>query len=134
VAGLNFLCRLGTPPEPGPTQQCSVRIPADGTVYAVAGHMHLLGRAITVELNPGGSGGRTLLDVDPYNFDDQSARALPRPLAVRRGDTVRVTCTHDAGLRARLPALKRTQPRYVVWGDGTADEMCLGIVVWSPAR
>ena len=28
-----------------------------------------------------------------------------------------------------VPALKDTPPRYVVWGEGTADEMCLGLVV-----
>jgi hypothetical protein len=44
-----------------------------------------------------------------------------------------VTCTHDATLRRRLPELRRLPPRYVVWGDGTADEMCLGIVIWSRA-
>jgi hypothetical protein len=39
-----------------------------------------------------------------------------------------VTCRHDAALRAQLPALRGQQPRYVVWGEGTSDEMCLGIV------
>jgi hypothetical protein len=24
-------------------------------------------------------------------------------------------------------------PRYVVWGDGTSDEMCLGLMIWAPA-
>ena len=51
--------------------------------------------------------------------------------AVKPGDTYRVTCTHDANLRTQLPQLKPLKPRYVVWGEGTSDEMCLGIVVWS---
>ena len=68
-----------------------------------------------------------------YNFDDQSARPLTRPVAVKPGDTYRVTCTHDASLRARLPELRQLPPRYVVWGDGSSDEMCLGIVVWTRA-
>lgn len=50
---------------------------------------------------------------------------------MRAGDNLRVTCTHDATLRARTPALKTLKPRYVVWGEGTSDEMCLGVVVWS---
>ena len=37
------------------------------------------------------------------------------------GDTVRVTCRHDASLRDG-------EPRYVVWGEGTTDEMCLGVL------
>ena len=131
VAGLNYLCNNGRPPVAGPTQHCERTISEAGTVYAVAGHMHLLGRAIKVELNPGTPRARTLLDVPAYNFDDQGARAMAKPVAVRPGDRYRVTCTHDAKLRKQLPALRTLQPRYVVWGDGTSDEMCLGIVVWS---
>jgi hypothetical protein len=36
-------------------------------------------------------------------------------------------------LRTKLPQLKQVPPRYVVWGDGSSDEMCLGIVVWTRA-
>jgi len=131
VAGLNLLCNRGRPPHAGPVQHCDQTVREAGTVYAVAGHMHLLGQAIRVELNPGRPGARTLLDVRPYNFHDQRARALPRPVAVRPGDTYRVTCTHDATLRRQQAVLRSQPPRYVVWGDGTADEMCLGIVIWT---
>ena len=103
-----------------------------GTVYAVAGHMHLLGKSIRVELNPGTPRARTLLDVPVYDFDDQGARPLAEPVRLKRDDVLRVTCTHDATLRARLPALRDLPPRYVVWGEGTSDEMCLGIVTWAP--
>jgi Copper type II ascorbate-dependent monooxygenase, C-terminal domain len=130
-AGLGWICNGGAPPPPGPTQHCDLPVREAGTVYAVAGHMHLLGRSIKVELNPGTPGARTLLNVPVYNFDDQSARLLPKPVAIKPGDKLRVTCTHDATLRSKLPALSTLPPRYVVWGDGTADEMCLGIVVWS---
>ena len=34
-----------------------------------------------------------------------------------------------ASMRQQLPALAGTPPRYVVWGEGTADEMCLAILV-----
>jgi hypothetical protein len=50
------------------------------------------------------------------------------------GDTLRVTCTHDAGLRKLLPQLSKLPPRYVVWGDGTSDEMCIGIMTVSPRK
>ena len=127
VEGLNQLCH----PSPGPTQSCDTTAGRAGTVYTVAGHMHLLGKRITVELNPGTSRARTLLAVDPYDFDNQRARPLANPVRVAAGDVLRVTCTHDASLRQRLPALAKLPPRYVVWGDGTADEMCLGIVTWG---
>ena len=50
-------------------------------------------------------------------------------MTVEPGDTLRVRCRHDAGLRSQLPALQGTGPRYVVWGEGTADEMCLAILI-----
>jgi hypothetical protein len=118
----------------GTTQHCDHRLRQSGTIYAVAGHMHLLGRSIKLELNPGTANARTLLDIPQYNFDDQAIHPLAAPLAVKPGDTVRVTCTHDAGLRKLLPQLRTLPPRYVVWGDGTSDEMCLGLVIWSPQR
>ena len=50
---------------------------------------------------------------------------------MRPGDTLRVTCTHDAALRSMVPELADEQPRYVTWGEGTSDEMCLGIVLYT---
>lgn len=47
----------------------------------------------------------------------------------RRGDTLTVTCTHDQSLRVSLPAFAGQPERYVAWGDGTTEEMCLGIVM-----
>jgi hypothetical protein len=131
VQRLNQHCNDGRTPVAGSTQHCDYPVPAGGTIYAMAGHMHLLGRSIKVELNPGRPGGQTLLDVPLYNFDDQAIRPLAKPVTVKPGDTFRVTCTHDVTLRQRLPQLKTLPPRYVVWGEGTSDEMCLGLVIWS---
>ena len=92
--------------------------------------MHLLGRSISVELNPGTPTARILLDQPAYNFDDQSERTAG---ATGPGQRRR----HDPGdlhPRRRRCArscreLKTLQPRYVVWGDGTSDEMCLAILI-----
>lgn len=116
-------------PAPGATQHCDYPMEGAVTVHAAAGHMHLLGRSIKIELNPGTPGARTLLDVPQYNFDDQAIRPLATPVKIKKGDVVRVTCTHDANLRRMLPQLQQLPPRYVVWGDGTADEMCLGLLI-----
>jgi hypothetical protein len=115
-------------PRPGSTQHCDVTIPRPMTVRSAAGHMHLLGRSISLTLNPGTPGERVILDVPRYDFDNQGAKQLAEPVRIRKGDTVRLTCTHDAGLRAQLPALQKLPPRYVVWAEGTADEMCLAIL------
>ena len=132
TAGQLLVRCSGGQPVPGPTQHCDYPMDTDATIYAAAGHMHLLGRSITVELNPGGPDAKTLLNVPVYNFDDQAVRPLSPPVEVKQGDVLRVTCTHDARLRQRLPQLRTAPPRYVVWGDGTSDEMCLGLVVAAP--
>jgi copper type II ascorbate-dependent monooxygenase-like protein len=127
AAQLVGACSNGTP-VPGNTQHCDIPVPVPITMYAAFGHMHLLGRSITVELNPGTTGARTLLDVPAFDFDDQRLQVLPTPIDARPGDTLRVTCTHDATLRQQLPQLSGLPPRYVVWGDGSSDEMCLGLL------
>ncbi|MFD0746618.1 hypothetical protein ACFQ1L_35765 [Phytohabitans flavus] len=129
-----LLARCGhDTPRPGNTQTCDTPAPAEMTVHAARGHMHLLGRAIKVELNPGTPEAKTLLDVPEFNFDDQALHVLPEPVPLKAGDTLRTTCTHDAGLRRQLPQLRELPPRYVVWGEGTADEMCAPLLTVSAA-
>jgi len=132
VSGLQLLCggSLVTP-RAGPTQSCERRAPDDMVVRMVAGHMHLLGRSISVELAPDTPDRQRLLDRPVWDFDDQAATTLQTPVRVRRGDVLRVTCTHDAALRSMVPELSEEEPRYVTWGEGTSDEMCLGIVLYT---
>jgi hypothetical protein len=35
-------------------------------------------------------------------------------------------------MREQLPQLRKLPPRYVVWGDGSSDEMCLGLISTVP--
>ncbi|WP_226963421.1 hypothetical protein [Nostocoides sp. F2B08] len=123
---LHFLCGKA---EPGPTQSCTREFHEPGTIRAVSGHMHLLGKSITIDVNAGTPDERRVLDIPVWDFDDQGAVPLDEPALVEPGDTITVTCTHDQGLRDLLPALQGVPDRYVVWGEGTTDEMCLGIVL-----
>jgi hypothetical protein len=97
-------------------------------VIAAAPHMHLLGRSLKLTLNPGSASEKTLLNVTNYNFDDQSSTVLKQPVAVKAGDTIRVECTFDPTLRQKIPQLKSLAPRYITWGEGSSDEMCLGVI------
>jgi len=129
VGGLQMLCN-GDPlhPKSGPTQTCDRIIQEPITVVAAAGHMHLLGKSIRIEKVALDGTVTTLIDKPVWNFDDQGATVLPAPMNFARGERLRVTCTHDATLRDKIPSLKNLPDRYVVWGEGTSDEMCLGIV------
>ena len=122
---LHLLC--GTQIKPSQTTSCTRQVQEPGTIMGAAGHMHLLGRTIRIEVNPGRPDARTVLDVGVWDFDDQQARPV-EPLKVGPGDEVRVTCRHDQAIRDALPAFDGQEERYVVWGEGSTDEMCLGIL------
>jgi hypothetical protein len=122
---LHFLCG---PIDPGPVQSCTRKVFTPETVRGVAGHMHLLGKQIKVETNPGTPRARTLLDIPVWDFDNQGSRPV-RPEQLEPGDTVKVTCRHSQELRDRLPSFEGQPDKYVVWGEGTTDEMCLAILL-----
>jgi len=122
---LYFLCGGG--PQPGNTQSCTRTLGAPATIHGVAGHMHLLGRSITVKVNPGTPRAQTVLDIPVWNFDDQGAQPID-PVRLDAGDQVTVTCRHEQWLRDELPVFEGQDERYVVWGEGTTDEMCLGML------
>jgi hypothetical protein len=124
----NYLHLLCGKLAAGPVQTCDRRVRQPATIRAAAGHMHLLGRSVKIEVNPGTPRARTVVDIPVWDFDNQSARPV-EPVRLKRGDTVRVTCRHDQSLRDVLPAFKGQPERYVVWGEGTTDEMCLGILL-----
>lgn len=130
IGGLQLLCG-GDPfvPKASVTQTCTRVLREPVTVRSAAGHMHLLGRSLTIVANAGTARATTLVDIPVWDFDDQGAVPLSKPVSLRKGDTVTVTCTHDPGLLDRLPELAGTPPRYIVWGEGTTDEMCLGILI-----
>jgi hypothetical protein len=123
---LHFLCG---PIDPGPVQSCTRTINQPETIRGVAGHMHLLGRSIKIEVNPGKADARTILDLPIWDFDNQGSKPLTPPARLKAGDTVKVTCRHTQALRDELPAFKGIPDKYVVWGEGTTDEMCLGILL-----
>ncbi len=130
IAGLQLLCD-GNPlaPKAGKTQSCVRRMSEKTTIMAAAGHMHLLGQRISIDVNPGTPREQNVLDIDNWDFDNQGAKPLKEPVELAAGDTVRVRCTHNPELRSLLPSLAGTEPRYVLWGEGTTDEMCLGVLV-----
>ncbi len=129
IAGLQLLCG-GDPaaPRAGPTQSCTRPVTTPMVIRSAAGHMHMLGRSISISLKRADGSKHTILDVPSWDFDNQRGVVLAHPLSVRPGDSLVVTCTHDPRLRSRIPSLQALPPRYVLWGEGSSDEMCLGIL------
>jgi mono/diheme cytochrome c family protein len=106
------------------TTTCDRRVNRPLRIYGVAGHMHTRGYDIRIELN-----GRTLLHIPRWNFHWQDAYYLAQPVDANVGDTIRVTCKFDnSAIKQPLVNGKLLKPRYVLWGEGTTDEMCLGLL------
>jgi hypothetical protein len=131
VNTLEAVCgRNPTDPPAGDSTSCDWPIYANGYIVRVGAHMHLLGATFKMVLNPGTPGAKTILDVPDYNFHYQRAYNLKTPVPVSPGDTIQVTCTYNPTLAQQLPALRKVPPHFVTWGDGSSDEMCLGLT-WT---
>jgi len=128
-AGLLILCRgSAASPRAGAVSRCDRRLTQPTTIHVAAGHMHLLGASIRIELNPGTPRARVLLDIPRWDFHWQNAYTLARGVQADSGDVVRVTCRHDVHKRMHGGHGIPKTPRYILWGEGTTDEMCLGIL------
>ena len=129
-AGLTLSCGGDiSNPVASPISTCTQRLRSPVTIYGSTGHMHQLGKTITITLQDGVSGEiTTLTSQSQWNFDNQKTDWVAKPLVAKAGDKLKVTCTYDLKLRSLLPEFKNQAPRYVVWGEGSNDEMCLAIV------
>jgi hypothetical protein len=130
---LELLCGESTtsPPE-GDSVTCTQQIRTPGYIVRTTAHMHLLGRSMTMVVNPGTPQATTVLDVKNYDFNYQRSYDLKKWVKVVPGDTVQFTCTYDPTLAQELPALRKAPPHFVTWGDGSSDEMCLGLMQTVP--
>ncbi len=122
---LHLLCGEGE--GPSETTTCTRRVQQSMTVLGAAGHMHLLGREISVVANAGTDQERRLLDIRQWDFDDQGSKPV-EALRLEPGETLTVTCRHQQWLRDKLPAFEGQDEKYVLWGEGSTDEMCLGML------
>jgi hypothetical protein len=133
VDGLEERCgRSVTEPPVSDSTSCTWPIRGHGNIVELAPHMHLLGVGMTFVLNPGTATQRTLLDVKDYDFHYQRGYDLSTPVAVGPGDTIGVTCTYDPTREQELPLLRKVPAHFVTWGDGSTDEMCLGLIFMTP--
>jgi Copper type II ascorbate-dependent monooxygenase, C-terminal domain len=133
VDGIELLCgRSLTDPPAGDSTSCTSAAATSGYIVRVAPHMHLLGVGFKVVLNPGTPQQSTVLSVPHYDFHHQVSYNLAKPVAVAAGEPMQVTCTYDPTLEQELPALRKVAPHFVTWGDGSTDEMCVGVVWISP--
>ncbi|MEO7733773.1 MAG: hypothetical protein ABIY55_22605 [Kofleriaceae bacterium] len=97
-----------------------------GYVLGAGGHMHLVGKRITITRS-NASGDTTILDIPDWNFHWQGEYELQAPIPIDNTDTLTIRCEHDNSEQNRL-ARGLTPGVAVTWGEGTQDEMCLASV------
>lgn len=102
------------------SSSCDYRVPEDGTIVGVLGHMHTIGKSFRLTLDPGGPNEKILLDIPTWNFDWQMNYGLAKPIHVAKGEKVRMECSWDRAADPNRP------PKYIVFAEGTEDEMCFG--------
>jgi hypothetical protein len=106
---------------------CDRKLNTDATLYSVSGHMHLLGKQIKIEL-VNSSGSTTLLNIPRWDFHWQGNYWFKDPVQVKKGDVLRVSCVFDSSQNRPLVGQNPLEMRYITWGEGTSDEMCLGMI------
>jgi hypothetical protein len=116
-------------PSVGDTATCTWRVGSNGYIDRIQPHMHLLGVEFTMVLNPGTPQAKTILSVPNYNFNYQKAYNVA-PIPVSRGEQIQINCSYDPKLAQELPILRKAPPHFVTFGDGSSDEMCVG-VTWQ---
>jgi hypothetical protein len=103
------------------------------TLHAAGLHMHQLGVRATATIVRAGGARECVLQIDDWNFHWQGSYALRQSVEFQPGDQLRVECHFDNSPENQ-PIVNGTRrvPQDVTWGEGTTDEMCLGIFYTTP--
>src|SRR5680860_282830 len=105
---------------------CDYRVGEDGLIVAALGHMHTLGKDFRMTLDPDTPQEQILLDIPTWNFDWQMNYGLEEPLHVEKGQVIRMQCSWDRSIEPNRA------PKYIVFAEGTEDEMCFGTYAFIP--
>lgn len=108
------------------TSECTMRSWLDARLVEILPHMHTRGSSIRVEVNPDTPDAQVLIDIPNWDFHWQGSYHYQEPIAIHAGDNVRITCVWDNS--------QGENPSYIVWGEGTSDEMCIALLTFAPAE
>src|SRR5262249_8128119 len=100
-------------------------------LVAIAPHMHLLGRQVTIDAVFPNGDRRQLIRIDDWDFQWQGNYIYRNPIVLPSGTRIELTAYYDNSLNnAKNPS---SPPVPVSWGERTTDEMCLAFLsVKSP--
>ncbi len=89
-------------------------------------HMHTLAKTGRLTLIRADGTEQVIVDIRDWDFNWQSTYRLEREVLIKPNDRFRLECSWDnsAANQAIVNGVQNT-PKYVEWGEGTGDEMCL---------
>ncbi|MGB6059743.1 MAG: YceI family protein [Microthrixaceae bacterium] len=105
---------------------CDFKVRQSGDIIGMLAHMHEMGSSYRMTLNPDTPAEKVLLDIPTWNFSWQMGYSPVDDVPIEHGDVIRVTCNWDR--RTRFDP----SPRYVVFAEGTEDEMCFTTLTVRP--
>ncbi len=135
VAGLPdlFLAQCGTSPadyaamtDGNASSTCDLPVRNPGRIMSLTGHMHELGASIRLTLDPDTPDERILLDIPDWDFEWQYNYRPVDDVVLEAGDVIRIDCSWN---RDRAPYEANG---YILWADGTGDEMCYSNITTAP--
>lgn len=98
-------------------------------VHSAGLHMHYLGTSGSLAVARGDGSEDCMLRIDAWDFDWQGGYDLVEPMRVAPSDSLRISCTWDNSAENQpLVGGEVVEPQEVQWGEGTTDEMCLGVL------
>lgn len=101
-------------------------LPVSTQVWAVAPHMHLLGRKMTVEATSAAGDKTCLVTIDDWDFNWQGMYRFREPVALPAFTKLSANAYFDNS--PGNPRNPNTPPKAVTWGEATTDEMMLAFL------
>ncbi len=107
-------------------------------LYSASMHLHTLGKSAKVEIERGEGEDQCLLDIPQWDFNWQRPYGFAEPVRFNPGDRLNIECHWDNSPGNQnyigedtdgdgvVDKYTQREPELVSWGDGTADEMCVG--------
>ena len=115
------------PNDPNAVVTASIPIlPFNVHVWAIAPHMHLLGKSMKVETTSPTGVTRCLINIEDWDFNWQALYRYNQPIAIPALSSVQLRAVYDNS--SNNPRNPNDPPKAVSWGEATTDEMCIAFI------
>ena len=107
----------------------SMTVPADVQAHGITPHMHLLGREMKMWATLPNGKVEPLIWIKDWDFNWQDNYVFKQPISLPKGTKVELEAYYDNS--TKNPNNPNNPPKTVRFGEGTADEMCIGFIQYT---